>query len=136
MSSAGTLARLRPPRPDQRRLTRSSIPAWYSGTHQIWRTTNVGPEHALSPERYFIIAINQIGSGLSTSPHNANGANAGIAMSRFPRVRIGDDVVAQERLLREHLRIERLALVVGGSPSVESQGTRNWTVMDACGGAA
>ena len=47
--------------------------------HHLRRT-----EHALNPERYFIVAINQIGSGLSTSPHNANGASAEIAISRFP----------------------------------------------------
>ena len=29
----------------------------------------------------------------------------------FPHVRIGDDVVAQERLLREHFSVERLALM-------------------------
>ena len=85
------------------------ITTWYSGTHQIWRDVYVGPDHALNPERYFIVAINQIGNGLSVSPHNADGPNADIAMARFPKVRIGDDVVAQERLLREHFGIERLA---------------------------
>jgi homoserine O-acetyltransferase/O-succinyltransferase len=102
------------------------ITTWYSGTHQIWRDVYIGPEHALNPERYFIVAINQIGSGLSTSPHNADGPNAAIAMSRFPRVRIGDDVVAQERLLREHFGIEKLALVVGGS--MGAQQTYEWAV--------
>lgn len=67
------------------------ITTWYSGTHQIWRDVYVGPEHALNPDRYFIVAINQIGSGLSTSPHNADGANADLAMSNFPKVRIGDE---------------------------------------------
>lgn len=102
------------------------ITTWYSGTHQIWRDVYVGPEHALNPERYFIVCIDQIGSGLSTSPHNASGANAELAMSRFPRVRIGDDVVAQERLLREHFGIERLQLVVGGS--MGAQQTYEWAV--------
>lgn len=102
------------------------ITTWYSGTHQIWRDVYVGPEHALNPERYFIVAINQIGSGLSTSPHNADGANAELAMSKFPKVRIGDDVVAQERLLREHFGIERLQLVVGGS--MGAQQTYEWAV--------
>ena len=86
------------------------ITTWYSGTHQIWRDVYVGPEHALNPGRYFIVAINQIGNGLSTSPHNAPDE---ISMSRFPKVRIGDDVVAQERLLRERFGIERLQLIVG-----------------------
>ena len=105
------------------------ITTWYSGTHQIWRDAYVGPDHALDPTTYFIVAINQIGGGLSTSPHNAdadNPANADIAMSRFPHVRIGDDVVAQERLLRQHFGIERLALVVGGS--MGAQQTWEWAV--------
>ena len=54
------------------------------------------------------------------------GANAGLAMSKFPRVRIGDDVVAQERLLRQHYGIERLALVAGGS--MGAQQTYEWAV--------
>lgn len=102
------------------------ITTWYSGTHQIWREVYVGPGHALDPTRYFIVAIDQIGSGLSTSPHNADGPNAGIAMSGFPNVRIGDDVVAQERLLRGHFGIEQLALVVGGS--MGAQQTYEWAV--------
>ncbi|MFC5994998.1 alpha/beta fold hydrolase, partial [Pseudonocardia hispaniensis] len=102
------------------------VPTWYSGTHQIWRDVYIGPDHALDPTRYFIVVIDQIGSGLSTSPHNAEGANAEIAMSRFPRVRIGDDVVAQERLLREHFGIETLQLVVGGS--MGAQQTYEWAV--------
>jgi homoserine acetyltransferase len=36
------------------------------------------------------------------------------AKFEVPRVRIGDDVVAQERLLRQHFGIERLALVISG----------------------
>jgi homoserine O-acetyltransferase len=102
------------------------ITTWYSGTHQIWRDVYVGEGHALDPARYFIVCVDQIGSGLSTSPHNADGANAEIAMSSFPHVRIGDDVVAQERLLREHFGIERLALVVGGS--MGAQQTYEWAV--------
>ncbi len=102
------------------------ITTWYSGTHQIWRDAYIGAEHALNPERYFIVCVNQIGSGLSTSPHNAAGANAGIAMSKFPPVRIGDNVVAQQRLLRDHFGIERLALVVGGS--MGAQQTYEWAV--------
>jgi homoserine O-acetyltransferase/O-succinyltransferase len=102
------------------------VTTWYSGTHQIWRDAYIGPDHALNPDRYFIVAIDQIGSGLSTSPHNADGANAEIARSKFPHVRIGDDVVAQERLLREHFGIEKLQLVIGGS--MGAQQTYEWAV--------
>jgi homoserine O-acetyltransferase/O-succinyltransferase len=99
------------------------ITTWYSGSHQIFRDVYVGEGHALDPSRYFIVCIDQIGSGLSTSPHNAP---AEIAMSKFPHVRIGDDVVAQERLLREHFGIETLQLVVGGS--MGAQQTYEWAV--------
>ncbi len=102
------------------------VTTWYSGTHQIFRDVYIGPDHALNPARYFIVVVDQIGSGLSTSPHNADGANAAIAMSNFPHVRIGDDVVAQERLLREHFGIDTLALVVGGS--MGAQQTYEWAV--------
>ena len=99
------------------------VTTWYSGSHQIFRDVYIGPDHALNPERYFIVVINQIGNGLSTSPHNGPDD---IAMSAFPKVRIGDDVVAQERLLREHFGIETLQLVVGGS--MGAQQTYEWAV--------
>ncbi len=102
------------------------VTTWFSGTHQVFRDVYIGPDHALDPEKYFIVAINQIGNGLSTAPHNAEGSNAEIAMSNFPKVRIGDDVVAQERLLREHFGIEKLALVLGGS--MGAQQTYEWAV--------
>lgn len=100
------------------------VPTWYSGTHQVWRDIYIGPDHALDPSRYFIVVANQIGGGLSTSPHNAD--DPSIAMSSFPRVRIGDDVMAQERLLRERFGVERLQLVVGGS--MGAQQTYEWAV--------
>ena len=100
------------------------IPTWFSGTHQTWEQIYIGSGRALDPDKYFIAVINQIGNGLSTSPHNTS--DASIAMSKFPHVRIGDDVRAQEQLLREHFGIERLALVVGGS--MGAQQTYEWAV--------
>ena len=99
------------------------VPTWFSGTHQTWELTYIGPGRALDPEKYFIVVVNQIGNGCSTSPHNTDGD---IAMSAFPHVRIGDDVRAQEQLLRQEWGIERLALVVGGS--MGAQQTWEWAV--------
>lgn len=99
------------------------IPTWFSGTHQTWELVYIGEGRALDPTKYFIVVVNQIGNGLSTSPHNTDGP---VAMSRFPKVRIGDDVRAQEQLLREVFGIERLALVVGGS--MGAQQTYEWAV--------
>lgn len=99
------------------------VPTWYSGTSKIIEQVYIGRGRALDPTKYFIVVVNQIGSGLSTSPHNATGAVAG---PRFPKVRIGDDVRAQHRLLTQHFGIERLALVVGGS--MGAQQTYEWAV--------
>lgn len=100
------------------------ITTWFSGTHQTWLDSYVGPEHALDPAKYFIVVVNQIGNGLSTSPHNTT--DTAIAMSKFPELSIGDDVVAQERLLREHFGIENLHAVVGASMGAEQ--TYEWIV--------
>ena len=100
------------------------IPTWFSGTHMTWEQTYIGEGRALDPSKWFIVVVNQIGNGLSTSPHTTD--DASIAMSRFPHVRIGDDVRAQQRLLEERFGIERLHLVVGGS--MGAQQTWEWAV--------
>lgn len=99
------------------------VTTWYSGTSKIMEQVFIAPGRALDPSKYFIVVVNQIGSGLSISPHNAPGALAGPS---FPKVRIGDDVRAQHRLLTEHFGIQRLALVTGGS--MGAQQTYEWAV--------
>jgi homoserine O-acetyltransferase/O-succinyltransferase len=99
------------------------VPTWYSGTNKIIEQVYIGQGRALDPEKYFITVVNQIGSGLSTSPHNTP-LPAG--MGNFPHVRIGDDVRAQHKLLTEKLGINSLALVVGGS--MGAQQTYEWAV--------
>ncbi len=100
------------------------VPTWFSGTHATWWQVYLGEGRALDPSRYFIVVVNQIGNGMSTSPHTTD--DPSIAMSRFPHVRIGDDVRAQEQLLREHFGVDRLALVVGAS--MGAQQTWEWAV--------
>ena len=99
------------------------VPTWYSGTHKIIEQVYIGKGRALDPDRYFIIVVNQIGNGLSTSPHNSP-APAG--MGNFPHVRIGDDVRAQHALVTDKFGLESLALVVGGS--MGAQQTYEWAV--------
>lgn len=99
------------------------IPTWYSGTNKIWEQVYIGPGRALDPDEYFIVIVNQIGNGLSSSPHNTP-APAG--MAHFPKVRIGDDVRAQHRFVTEKLGLSSLALVVGGS--MGAQQTYEWAV--------
>ena len=79
------------------------VPTWYSGTNKIIEQVFVGSGHALDPDRYFIIVANQIGGGLSTSPHNTPQPTG---MANFPRVRIGDDVRAQHKANHGKIRPE------------------------------
>jgi len=99
------------------------VPTWYSGTHKIIEQVYIGPGRALDPDRYFIVVVNQIGNGLSSSPHNTP-SPAG--MAHFPHVRIADDVRAQRVLIEEKWGLETLALVVGGS--MGAQQTYEWAV--------
>jgi homoserine O-acetyltransferase/O-succinyltransferase len=99
------------------------IPTWYSGSHKIIEQVYIGPGRALDPTRYLIIVVNQIGGGLSTSPHNTPPPSG---MAHFPRVRIGDDVRAQHRLITEMFGLSELALVAGGS--MGAQQTYEWAV--------
>src|ERR1700680_3077189 len=96
------------------------IPTWYSGTNKIIEQVYIGKGRALNPDKYFIIVVNQIGNGLSTSPHNSAEPAA------FPKVRISDDVRAQHRLVTEQFGLKTLALVVGGS--MGAQQTYEWAV--------
>jgi len=71
----------------------------------------IGAGKALDPARWFVIAADPIGNGLSTSPSNS----AAQPRMRFPRFTLRDMVEAQHRLLTEHLGIDRLHAVVGAS---------------------
>jgi homoserine O-acetyltransferase len=99
------------------------VTTWFSGTSKIMEQAYIGPGRALDPEKYFIVVANQLGSGLSTSPHNAKPPANG---ARFPKIRIADDVRAQHRLLTEKFGIEKLALVTGASMGAEQ--TYEWAV--------
>ena len=83
----------------------------------------IGPGKALDPNKYCIILPNQLGNGISTSPNNANSDQM---MNKFPEISIGDDVVAQHRLVTEKLQISELQLVTGWS--MGAQQTYEWAI--------
>lgn len=99
------------------------VTTWFSGTGKIMEDVYIGEAHALNPEKYFIIVVDQIGSGTSSSPQNTPAPQT---MAKFPNVRIGDDVVAQHRFVTEKFGISKLALVVGGS--MGGQQVYEWAV--------
>jgi homoserine O-acetyltransferase/O-succinyltransferase len=80
-----------------------------------WWDMMIGPGKGLDTDQYFVICSNVIGgcSG-STGPASENPATGRPYGTDFPMVTIADMVDAQVRLL-DHLGIERLLAVVGGS---------------------
>jgi homoserine O-acetyltransferase len=81
----------------------------------------IGPGHALDPSTHFIVVLDQLGNGLSSSPSNSASPQDRM---RFPAVTIQDDVAAQHRLVTEGFGIERVALVTGYS--MGAQQTFQW----------
>jgi len=71
----------------------------------------IGANRALDPARWFVVAVDPIGNGLSTSPSNSRDQ----PRMRFPRFAIRDMVTAQRRLLCEVLGVRHLAAVIGAS---------------------
>jgi homoserine O-acetyltransferase len=100
------------------------VTTWFSGTGLVMEDVYVGEDHALDPSKYFIIIVDQLGDGVSTSPQNNPAPQT---MGKFPDLSIGDDVSAQYKLVTEHFGIEKLALVVGGS--MGGQQVYEWAVV-------
>lgn len=71
----------------------------------------IGEGKALDPSRYFIVCVDPIGNGLTTSPSNSE-KQPGM---RFPRFVLRDMVASQHRLLTEELGVTHLLAVVGAS---------------------
>ncbi len=86
-------------------------PTSYGAQHFDTEWT-IGPGRALDPERWFIVIPNLFGNGLSSSPSNTPPP---FDRGRYPHFTLYDNVVLQERLLREVFGVERVALVVGWS---------------------
>jgi len=82
----------------------------------------IGPGKALDPTKYFIVATDAIGNGLTSSPSKSQ---AQPRMS-FPRFAIRDMVTSQHKLMTEHLKIPHVLAVVG--PSMGGMQALQWGV--------
>ena len=87
------------------------LPTFYTGSH-VRNEGFFGQGRAIDPARYFIVSINLIGNGYSSSPTNTP---APADRGNFPLVTIYDNVALQQRLLSEKFGIESLLLVTGWS---------------------
>jgi len=80
-----------------------------------WWTPMVGPGKPIDTDRFFVICANVLGGCMgSTGPADTDPATGKPYGLNFPLVTVRDMVRAQKRLI-EHLGIDKLLAVVGGS---------------------
>ena len=95
---------------DARRSNAVLVTPWFLGTSsQLGR--QIGPGRLVDDSRFFVIAVDQLGNGVSSSPSNSRlqpGAT-------FPRLTVSDFVRSQQQLLTHVLGIDHLRAVVGTS---------------------
>ena len=69
----------------------------------------IGPGKALDTTKYYVVCVDAISNGLTTSPSNSKTQ----PRMKFPRFTIRDMVHSQHRLLRDHLGIDRVVTIIG-----------------------
>lgn len=79
------------------------FPTWFSGKSEQLGA-NIGPGKMVDTNRFFVIAVDALGNGISSAPSNTKG---------FPRITIADMVRAEHKLLTEKLGIQKLHAVIG-----------------------
>ena len=82
------------------------VGTWFSGKSADWAEL-LGPKHIIDTTRYYVIVVDALANGVSSSPSTAPGT--------FPPFTIEDMVEVQYRLAREVLGLHHLRAVVGFS---------------------
>ena len=83
-------------------------PTWFGGATEDLEDL-IGPGKLIDDTKYFVITVDALGNGVSSSPSNSR-AQPG---DQFPRFTIGDMVRSQRRLLTEVLGLKKLHAVMG-----------------------
>jgi homoserine O-acetyltransferase len=88
---------------------------WGEECHQGWWDAFIGPGKAVDTDKYFVVCCNYLGGCYGTTgPADTNPATGKPYGRAFPYPTISDIVDSQMRVL-DHLGIERLLAVIGGS---------------------
>jgi homoserine O-acetyltransferase len=86
------------------------FPTWASGTSEQLKS-NVGSGRLVDDATYYVIAVDALGNGVSSSPSNSKLQ----PRMQFPRFTIGDMVRTQHELVTKVLGLTHLRAVVGVS---------------------
>ena len=86
------------------------LPTWASGTSEQLKS-NIGPGRLMNSEKYFVIAIDALGNGVSSSPSNSKLQ----PRMRFPKFTLRDTVDSQHELLTKVLHLNHVKAVIGVS---------------------
>ena len=86
------------------------FPTWFGGTSEHL-SKFIGPGGLVDSSDFFIIAVDALGNGISSSPSNSQ-LQPGRA---FPVFSIADMVIAEHLLVSRHLKLRHLYAVIGGS---------------------
>ena len=79
------------------------FPTWFGGKAENL-AGSIGPGKMVDTTRFFVIAVDALGNGISSSPSNTPG---------FPRITIGDMVRAEHQLVTGKLGLRQLEAVMG-----------------------
>jgi len=83
---------------------------WFTGTTGgLVKWEKIGPGKLADSDRYYVIAIDALANGVSSSPSNSRQQPD----KQFPRISIADMVNSQHALLTRHLGISRVHAVMG-----------------------
>jgi homoserine O-acetyltransferase/O-succinyltransferase len=84
------------------------VSTWFTG-HSSELGDLVGADAVIDPAKYFLIAVDALGNGLSSSPSNSTTQHG----PAFPAFTTRDMVSAEYRLVTETLHLTRLHAVMG-----------------------
>jgi homoserine O-acetyltransferase len=85
-------------------------PSWFTGTSEDLLNF-VGPDKTLDPSKYFVILVDALGNGVTSSPSTS----ALQPRMHFPKFTIRDMVNAEYKLATERLGLKHLRAVMGVS---------------------
>jgi len=85
-------------------------PTWFGGTSENISNL-IGPNKIVNDSTYFVIAVDALANGISTSPSNSVIQSGEV----FPEITIDDMVNSQYKMLTENFGFKNIHAIIGGS---------------------